>query len=138
MRIIACSAGPAETTTGYRMHDDRIPDRYIAYRRSDLVDPACILMPQCKGKRTIFLLQLALNHMQIGATETGTTNTHNHIMGIGNLWLGNFFNHWMLGIMMQTYSFHRSPSMLHCFLFLLRHSMRSGPVAATANPLAPG
>jgi hypothetical protein len=64
------------------MQDHRVTGREVGHGRSDLLDPACILMTEGErqpGMRQ--MLPLALIDMQIGPTESGCSNADQDVEG---------------------------------------------------------
>src|SRR2546422_299392 len=61
--------------------------------------------------RVHFLFPLSLNDVQVGATQTRTTNAHNDIQRASDLRLTNLFDFRQFFVVVQSYCFHIYSSM---------------------------
>src|SRR5690349_16075024 len=112
VHIIAGTTGAAEATGNQRMNNNCVTDSYIADRRSNLLDPASVLMAQrIRQRYSGFLCPLSFDDMQVGAAEARAANAHNDIEGSSHLWFSYFGDFGKLVIFKKPYSFHMfSPS----------------------------
>ena len=83
----ACRAVPAGDR---RVHDDRITHREVVDRRTDLVDPAAVLVAEGQRQDGVErLCQLTLQDMQVGTADSRARDPHDHVMRFDDLGLGD-------------------------------------------------
>ena len=69
------------------MHNDGISHSHVADCRADFMDPPGILVTECiRQGRMHFFCPLALNDMQVGATQTCATDSDKHIKRTSHFW----------------------------------------------------
>src|SRR5204862_6648754 len=80
VHVVAAPAALAEATGNERVHDDGVADLDIRDARSDLVDPAGVLVTKGVGQGHARLLRpLPLLNVEIGAAEPGGADPHDHV-----------------------------------------------------------
>src|SRR5271166_3871978 len=113
MHILTAPRRKVVAVGNERMADDRVSTLKSRNAFANFLDPASVLVPHNIGQFHVnFLAPNPLDHVEIGATDTGTANPDDHI-GTGlNFRLGDLFQSDKLRvvkgriILMQYSSFH--------------------------------
>ena len=80
VHVVADAAGQAQAAGDVGMDDDGVADLDVADARADLVHPARVLMTGGVGQLHAGLLgPLALLDVQVGATQAGSPDPHDHV-----------------------------------------------------------
>lgn len=108
MHVVAGAARPAQPAGDERVDDDGIPDLDVRDRRSDLVDPAGVLVARRVGQLDLGLLgPLALLDVQVRAAEAGRADAHDDVQRSGHARLVDLER---LVVGVQACSFHAAIS----------------------------
>ena len=111
VHVVAGPAGVAQPAGRGGVQDDGVADGHVGHRRTDLMHPAGVLVPEDVGQRCAHRrVPLALDDVQVGAADPGPADLHDDVERAADLWLGNLVDHRHLVKFVQADGLHWSSS----------------------------